>query len=62
MDQLEAWVERATDRGLMEITVWFCVGMQDQTVESVWQTLGHCEKLLKRFRGKRVIPIRGAGI
>lgn len=57
MDQLEAWIERTTDRGLMGITIWFCVGMQEQTVESVRQTLGYCEKLLKRFRGKPVIPV-----
>ena len=57
MDQMEAWIERALDRGIMEITIWFCIGMQGQTVESVWQTLRYCEKLLEKFRGKRVVPV-----
>jgi clorobiocin biosynthesis protein CloN6 len=57
MVQMEEWIWRAFDAGIAGVMVWFFIGMPRQTTASVFDTVTYCETLLKKFRGKRVIPL-----
>ncbi|HEX2924828.1 MAG TPA: cobalamin-dependent protein [Ruminiclostridium sp.] len=57
MDEMEKWIERALDYGIYEIDIWFFIGMPEQDSSSVYETVDYCRKLLKKFRGKRVVPL-----
>ena len=41
----------------MGIDIWFFVGMQEQTADSVSKTIDYCGHLLSKFRGKKVTPM-----
>lgn len=56
-EEMEAWIERALDYGIHGIDVWYFVGMPEQTRESALETVGYCEHLLSRFKGKNVNPM-----
>jgi clorobiocin biosynthesis protein CloN6 len=56
MDEMEAWISRALDYGIYEISIWFFIGMPGQDRKSVYDTLRYCEKLMNKFQGKNVIP------
>lgn len=57
MEEMERWIEQVLDRGIYEVDVWFFVGMPEQDERSVFETVSYCQKLLKRFRGKNVVPL-----
>ena len=57
MEEMEAWIPRALDAGLSGVMVWFFIGMPRQTRQSVLDTVAYCEKLLRKFRGKSVLPL-----
>jgi clorobiocin biosynthesis protein CloN6 len=56
-DEMESWIERALDCGIFEIDLWYFIGMPEQDAASVWATVKYCEKLLRKFKGKRVLPM-----
>jgi clorobiocin/coumermycin A biosynthesis protein CloN6/CouN6 len=56
MDEMEAWIERALGYGIAAIDVWFFIGMPEQGPSEVQAELAYCDRLLRRFSGKRVIP------
>jgi clorobiocin/coumermycin A biosynthesis protein CloN6/CouN6 len=57
MKQMEDWIERALDAGIAGVMVWFFIGMPRQTRESVLDTVRYCESLIRKFRGKNVVPL-----
>lgn len=57
MEEMEEWCERALGLGIFQIDVWFFIGMQEQTPDSVRSTVDYCGKLLRRFRGRNVNPL-----
>jgi clorobiocin/coumermycin A biosynthesis protein CloN6/CouN6 len=57
MQQMEDWIEQALDLGVAGVMVWFFIGMPRQTRQSLMDTVAYCERLLKKFRGKKVIPL-----
>jgi clorobiocin biosynthesis protein CloN6 len=56
-DEMEAWIDRALERGIHGVDVWYFVGMPEQTRDSAMQTVDYCERLLERFKGKNVNPM-----
>lgn len=56
-EAMEAWIERALDCGIFEIDLWYFIGMPEQDAASVWATVEYCERLLRKFKGKRVVPM-----
>jgi clorobiocin biosynthesis protein CloN6 len=56
-DEMEAWIERALDIGIHAIDIWYFIGMPHQTEASVLDTVAYCERLLKKFQGRRVTPL-----
>jgi len=57
MAEMEAWINRALDAGIMGIIVWFFIGMPKQTPQSVMDTVAYCQSLLKKFPKQQVIPL-----
>jgi clorobiocin biosynthesis protein CloN6 len=57
MEEMEAWIEKALDLGIFQIDIWFFIGMQEQTEESVYETVDYCDRLLRRFRDRNVSPL-----
>lgn len=57
MAQMEEWIPRALDAGIAGIMVWFFIGMPQQTIDSVLDTVSYSASLLRKFRGKRVLPL-----
>jgi clorobiocin/coumermycin A biosynthesis protein CloN6/CouN6 len=57
MQQMEEWLEQALDMGVAGVMVWFFIGMPRQTRQSVMETVAYCEWLLKKFRGRNVVPL-----
>jgi clorobiocin biosynthesis protein CloN6 len=55
--EMEVWIERALDRGIYGIDIWYFIGMPEQDEKSVWETVDYCHQLLKKFKGKRVTPL-----
>lgn len=56
MEEMEAWIPRALDRNV-SVMVWFFIGMPRQDKQSVHDTIDYCERLMRKFRGKEVIPL-----
>jgi clorobiocin/coumermycin A biosynthesis protein CloN6/CouN6 len=56
-EAMEAWIERALDCGIFEIDLWYFIGMPEQDAASVWATVEYCRHLLRKFKGKRVVPM-----
>lgn len=56
-DELELWIEKALDCGIFQIDLWYFIGMPEQDKDSVLGTVEYCQKLLKRFKGRRVNPM-----
>ena len=56
-EAMEAWIDRALDCGIFQIDIWYFIGMPEQDAASVQATVQYCEKLLRRFKGKRVVPM-----
>lgn len=56
MDEMEDWIDRALDIGIHQVDVWFFIGMPEQDSAAVNADLDYCERLLTRFRGRRVNP------
>ncbi|MFL6282688.1 MAG: cobalamin-dependent protein [Pyrinomonadaceae bacterium] len=56
-EQMERWIERALDRGIYGIDVWYFIGMPEQDERSVRETVDYCHRLLKLFKGRRVTPL-----
>jgi clorobiocin biosynthesis protein CloN6 len=57
MQQMEEWIPQALDAGIRGIMVWFFIGMPQQTPDSVRATVSYCERLLKKYGGRQVIPL-----
>lgn len=57
MEEMEAWFPQALDAGIKGVMVWFFIGMPRQTKQSVLDTVAYCEKLLKQYRGRKVLPL-----
>ncbi|MEP5154595.1 cobalamin-dependent protein [Planktotalea sp.] len=55
--QMEEWIERALDLGIHQIDIWYFIGMPEQDKASVEATVAYCGHLLRRFKGKRVVPL-----
>lgn len=55
--ELEAWLERALDRGVHAVDLWYFVGMPEQTEELVADNVRYCAGLLQRFSGRNVHPL-----
>ena len=56
-DEMERWIERALDAGIFEIDVWYFIGMPEQDERSVQDNVEYCARLLRLFKGKRVVPL-----
>jgi clorobiocin biosynthesis protein CloN6 len=56
-EDMERWIERALDKGIVQIDVWYFIGMPEQDAASVRATVDYCQHLLRKFRGRRVIPM-----
>ncbi len=56
-EQMERWIERALDAGIFEIDIWYFIGMPEQDEQSVKDNVEYCRRLLRRFKGKRVVPL-----
>ncbi len=57
MAEMEEWIPRALDAGVKGVMVWNMFGMPKQTPQSVLDTVAYCESLLKKFRGRAVLPL-----
>lgn len=57
MPEMEAWISRALDAGIAGIMIWFFIGMPRQTTDSVLDSIAYSASLLRKFRGKRVLPL-----
>lgn len=57
MPEMEAWIERALDTGIAGVMIWFFIGMPRQTKQSVLDSIAYSETLLRKFRGKQVLPL-----
>ena len=55
--EMEAWIDRALDRGIHCIEVWYFVGMPEQDEREVLATVAQCRHLLDRFGGRQVVPM-----
>lgn len=55
-EEMEKWIQKALDYGIYQIDIWYFVGMPEQDKASVAETLDYCNRLLKKFKGKRVYP------
>jgi clorobiocin/coumermycin A biosynthesis protein CloN6/CouN6 len=55
--QMEDWLERALDKGISSIDVWYFVGMPHQDRKSALETIDYCEYLLEKFKGRAVNPM-----
>jgi clorobiocin biosynthesis protein CloN6 len=56
-DEMERWIRKALDAGIHQIDVWFFIGMPEQDARSVAETVEYCGRLLKMFKGERVLPL-----
>jgi clorobiocin/coumermycin A biosynthesis protein CloN6/CouN6 len=56
-EEMERWIEKALGYGIYGIDVWYFIGMPEQDAESVWGTVEYCNRLLKKFEGRRVTPL-----
>jgi clorobiocin biosynthesis protein CloN6 len=56
MAEMEDWIERALDIGIYEIDIWFFIGMPEQDERKVMDDVAYCHRLLRKFRGRRVMP------
>ncbi len=57
MAEMEAWIARALDAGIAGIMIWFFIGMPQQTSNSVLDSIAYSAYLLRKFRGKHVLPL-----
>lgn len=57
MEEMEEWIEHALEIGIEEVDIWYFIGMPEQDEKSVMDNVKYCEHLLKRFEGKKVIPM-----
>ena len=56
-EQMEDWLERALDKGISSVDVWYFVGMPHQDRKSALETIDYCEHLLEKFKGRAVNPM-----
>jgi clorobiocin biosynthesis protein CloN6 len=57
MPQMEEWIARALDAGIAGIMIWFFIGMPQQPPASVLDSIDYSASLMRKFRGKRVLPL-----
>lgn len=57
MAQMESWIESALKMGVYGVQIWFFIGMPQQTLGSVADTVAYCRELMQRFKGHRVVPL-----
>jgi clorobiocin biosynthesis protein CloN6 len=57
MPEMEAWISRALDAGIAGIMIWFFIGMPQQPRSSVLDSIDYSASLLRKFRGRRVLPL-----
>lgn len=57
MAEMERWIPGALDAGIAGVMVWFFIGMPRQSPQSVRETVAYSESLLRKFKGKKVIPL-----
>lgn len=57
MPEMEEWIVRALDAGVAGIMIWFFIGMPQQTPASVLDSIAYSETLLRKFHGKKVLPL-----
>jgi len=57
MSEMEEWIPKALDAGVVGIMVWFFIGMSKQTARSVMDTVDFAESLLEKFAGHNVLPL-----
>ncbi len=57
MSEMENWIKHALKAGIYEIDIWFFIGLPQQDKKSVFETVTYCERLLKMFKGEKVIPL-----
>ncbi len=56
-DEMESWIESALDAGISQVDIWYFIGMPEQDEASVVATVNYCQHLLRKFKGKRVVPM-----
>ncbi len=54
-EELEETIQAALEAGCRKFDLFFMIGLPRQTFESVLETVGYCEELLKKF-GPRLVP------
>ena len=55
MDEMESFIDALID-DVYSFELYFMIGLSGQTAESVWQTVDYCDHVLRKYRGRRVIP------
>ncbi len=56
-EEMERWIEKALNYGIHQIDMWYVIGMPEQDEKSVMETVDYCQRLLERFKDKRVNPM-----
>lgn len=57
MAEMEEWIPRALDAGIAGIMIWFFIGMPQQPVDSVLDSIAYSGFLMRKFRRKNVLPL-----
>lgn len=55
MDEMEHFIDALID-DVYSFEIYYMLGLPGQTEASIWDTIDYCEHLLKKYRGRRVIP------
>lgn len=55
MEEMEAFIDGLQNE-VYSFEVYFMIGLPDQTEDSIESTLRYCTHLLKKYKGKRVLP------
>ena len=57
MSEMEEFIDYSLELGLKEVDIWFFIGMPEQDEKAVWDDVRYFEHLLKKYRGKLVVPL-----
>lgn len=57
MAEMETWIDEALRIGVKAIVVWFFIGMPEQTLSSIADTVAYSRSLMERFACGRVVPV-----
>lgn len=57
MQEMEEFIDYSLDLDLHEVDIWFFIGMPEQDEKEVWANVKYCEHLLRKYKGKSVVPL-----